>query len=188
MTLSAQKQLEEDPIIPAPYNPDVDGDGLITVSDVLEVISIFSDEFEPDVIPVTNLSGANLNSIVPFMEPDLFFILSYTNLSHANLNNADLHHADFSNSNLYSVDFALASLSSANLSYANLSYAFLYDAYLGSTNLSYANLSYANLLNANLLNADLSGANLDGVTWTGAYIEGCNGCNCIDDDGDNYCD
>ena len=45
-----------------------------------------------------------------------------------------------------------------------------------------------NLYGADLTGADLSGANLSGVTWTGAYIQGCSGCDCIDADGDNICD
>ena len=128
-TLSAQDAT----IIPAPYNPDLDGDGLITVSDVLGVISVFSDEFEPAAIPVTNLSGIYLY-----------------------------------NSNLFQ----------ANLTYANLSFAQCHDTDFSDANLSNANLFYTSFYSCNLY----------GVTWTGAYIAGCTGCDCIDSDGDNYCD
>ena len=68
--------------------------------------------------------------------------------------------------------------SGADLSNAGLAYA----------QLSGVDLSYANLTGAILSDANLSGANLAGVTWTGAYIEGCDYCDCIDADGDNYCD
>ena len=65
-----------------------------------------------------------------------------------------------------------------NLSYADLS----------GANLSGANLSGATLIAANLVNANLSNAFLTDVNWTGAYIEGCTGCPCLDADNDNYCD
>ena len=70
-----------------------------------------------------------------------------------------------------------------NQSSANLSGANLYGA-----DLSGADLSGADLTNANLTNANLPYAYLTGVTWTGAYIVGCMGCDCVDADGDNYCD
>ncbi len=50
------------------------------------------------------------------------------------------------------------------------------------------NLYGADLSGAYLTGADLSNAGLSGVTWTGAYIENCTGCTCIDNDNDNYCD
>jgi uncharacterized protein YjbI with pentapeptide repeats len=85
--------------------------------------------------------------------------------------------------NQSSTDLSGANLFNANLFNANLAGANLTGAYLGN-----ANLSYANLTGAILSDANLSGANLAGVTWTGAYIEGCDYCDCIDADGDNYCD
>ena len=65
-----------------------------------------------------------------------------------------------------------------NQSSADLSNAGLSNAQLFGVDLSNANLYWANLYNANLYN----------VIWTGAYIEGCIGCDCIDADGDNICD
>ena len=54
--------------------------------------------------------------------------------------------------------------------------------------LSNADLTDANLTNANIYGADLTSADLTGVIWTGAYIENCTGCTCVDSDNDNFCD
>jgi microcystin-dependent protein len=110
-------------------------------------------------------------------------IISNANLSNANLSNANLSYANLSNANLNNTD-----LSFTNLSNADLTYAFLYGANLSNADLSGAYLFNANLSYANLSNANLSGAYFPGVTWLGAYIEGCTGCDCVDANGDNYCD
>ena len=89
---------------------------------------------------------------------------------------------------LSGADLSGADLSGANLTQADLSNADLSDANLTQANLYVADLSGANLFGANLSGADLAGADLSGVTWTGAYIENCTGCTCIDNDNDNYCD
>ena len=89
---------------------------------------------------------------------------------------------------LSGADLSGADLSGANLTQADLSGADLSDANLTQANLYVADLSGANLFGANLSGADLAGADLSGVTWTGAYIENCTGCTCIDNDNDNYCD
>jgi uncharacterized protein YjbI with pentapeptide repeats len=102
-------------------------------------------------------------------------------------------YADLSNANLAGAGLGNANLSSANLSSADLAYANLSSADLTNANLTFANLSSADLTNANLIGADLTGAffagaNLSGVNWTGAYILGCMGCDCSDENNDNYCD
>jgi len=100
----------------------------------------------------------------------------------------NLYGADLSGAYLTGADLSGAILPNANLYGANLYQADLYGADLTDAILSNANLYGADLSGAYLTGADLSNAGLSGVTWTGAYIENCTGCTCIDNDNDNYCD
>ena len=143
-----------------PYNPDSDGDQYVSVSDVLSTISSFGSEFNPAEIQIDGVGLAE-------------FILELQNQS-----STDLSYAYLPDANLEGANLSYANLTGANLEGANLE-----GANLTGANLSGANLSYADLRGANLFNA-----NLNGVTWTWAYIEGCTGCDCIDADGNNYCD
>ena len=195
-----------------PYNPDSDGDQYVSVSDVLSTISSFGSEFNPAEIQI---DGIGLYEVITQMQVIIIelqdeintlqlqnqwpsvvnghLIISGADLSGAYLSNADLAGANLTNANLDGAD-----LSGADLAYADLAGAILYNANLYSANLAGAilvdaNLAFANLAQADLTNANLSftnlfDANLSGVTWTGAYIEGCIGCDCIDADGDNICD
>ena len=87
----------------------------------------------------------------------------------------------------------LPSMAWVDLSSADLPNADLTNADLTNADLSHAELTFADLTNADLTNADLTfaqlyGADLTGVTWTGAYIQNCTGCTCVDADNDNFCD
>ena len=155
-----------------PYNPDSDGDQYVSVSDVLSTISSFGSEFNPAEIQIDGVGLAE-------------FILELQNQLPSG---ADLSNAGLSNAQLSGVDLSYANLTGAYLNDSDLSTANLYNANLTGAFLLNAQLSGADLTNANLYDAYLGGANLSGVTWTGAYIDGCSWCDCIDADGDNYCD
>jgi uncharacterized protein YjbI with pentapeptide repeats len=131
------------------------------------------------------------------------YSLAYADLSGANLHEAHFERAQFWSANLSDADLSSAELNQVNLTYANLSWsnlsnANLYgascfgadfsNAFLMDVDFRLANLNSANLSNADLSNADMSTTNLSNVIWSGAFIEGCNGCNCEDADNDNYCD
>lgn len=131
------------------------------------------------------------------------YSLAFADLSGAYLHEAHLEKAQFWSANLSDADLSSAelnqvNLTNANLSWSNLSNASLYgascfgadfsNAFLMDVDFRLANLNSANLSNADLSNADMSTTNLSNVIWSGAFIEGCNGCNCEDADNDNYCD
>ncbi len=59
---------------------------------------------------------------------------------------------------------------------------------LPNANFTDAFLESVEFSNVDLSNADFTGASFVDVYWTGSFIEGCTGCDCIDVDGDNYCD
>jgi uncharacterized protein YjbI with pentapeptide repeats len=87
---------------------------------------------------------------------------------------APTFYADLSNVEFYNLQLDGKYLANSNLSNTSWENTVLYDA---------------NLTNANLTNASFVGVyQQDDVTWTGAYILGCTGCDCTDENNDNYCD
>jgi hypothetical protein len=175
-----------------PYNPDGNDDGAIASPDLLDILGVYGNAFTPTEILI---DGAGLAEVINQIQAiiielqDEINTLQLQNQWPSFVNG----HLIIPGADLWGANLSFANLTFANLTGAELVYAYLSNANLYGTNLSFANLQVANLTGADLSNADLSnadlyGANLTGVTWTGAYINGCTGCNCVDEDGDNYCD
>lgn len=91
----------------------------------------------------------------------------------ANFSGAVLSSVIFTNENVTNVGDMYQGLPMYGLPNVNFT-----DAILTSVVFNYVDLS----------NADFTGASLTDVNWTGSFIEGCTGCDCIDTDGDHYCD
>ncbi|DAC33817.1 MAG TPA: FtsX-like permease family protein [Candidatus Poseidoniaceae archaeon] len=194
------------------------GDDLLGAGDDRSEVRRFTYEEVNITVNTDDAGGMpDLNALLQAYRVTLPLDLSYLDLSGSDLSERDFGVTDLSRTNLSGTDLTGANLSGAlmigtDLSGADLSGADLTGAVwapvlspfeppmpgftganLSGADLTGANLSSADLTNANLIGADLTGAffagaNLSGVNWTGAYILGCMGCDCSDENNDNYCD
>ena len=155
-----------------PYNPDSDDDQYVSVSDVLNTVSSFGSEFNPAEIQI---DGVGLAEVIGQLQASISALEVENAVQAVFITDLNLQVLELQDMQL---PYLGQDLSGEDLSGQDLS---------GEV-MIHANLSDANLNNANLSFANLFAAFLSGVTWTGAYIDGCSWCDCIDADGDNYCD
>lgn len=135
-----------------------------------------------------NVSGANFSRV----EADNVFM---DDVFGARFNFQDSHAKAFSCSDFHlpSAAFKNAHLEGAVFDNSSVSNDWPLFQGLSLYGLPNADFSNAELVNVQFINVDLSNANFEGasfsqVKWSGSYIEGCSGCDCLDDNGDKYCD
>lgn len=135
-----------------------------------------------------NLSGADFSRV----DVDNVFM---DDVFGADFNFQDSHADSFSCSDFHlpSADFKNARLDGAIFDNSNVSNDWSLFQGLNLYGLPDADFSNAVLRNVQFVEVDLSNANFTGVnfsnvSWSGSYIEGCSGCDCVDQDGDHYCD
>ena len=186
-----------------PYNPDSNGDSLIGISDLIDMLATFGGPFQPapitledeplESILTTLIQQVNaLQTQVADLESEVVskdsiialtwgksFVnadLSGATFIDANLSYADFTGADLSGANLTDSYFYLASLDLSNLSEANLTNTDLFQASLMSADLTGANLSFALLGEADLSGASVAGADFFDTYLNGAILNCLEGC------------
>ena len=120
----------------APYNPDIDQDGLVGINDVLELLSSFGSPVIVEACPQVSFQFASMGSS----------FLNEIDFSHALLNSANFSNSFMTNANLSYVSGQNWACSGCYLENANFTGAYLFQPQLQGARMDNAILTDATII------------------------------------------